>query len=311
MSGEQPTLLPTSRLAPWCLSLPHLQDANQLSKLLNVRGISAAPYHAGRDHRERSAVEQDFAAGRLRVVAATVAFGMGIDIAAVGGVIHATMPRSLEEYVQQVGRAGRDGRVAHCYAFLDDSDFVKLRSLAFSGVLDLDSIRGFLQAVFAPTDQWGGAPRSSSSSRKRAEGRAAGERQPKLPRSSAAGGGKAHGNDSKKKMEQQQSEAANHAAAPGAQECPAQQGPAERRFGVLPSAKLSGDLDMREESMEAILSYLQADTGGYLRMLPSCALSVKVSFYAAKPEQLAEQYPVVQVSASVLLLWCAALLQQQ
>ena len=71
--------------------------------------------------------------------------------------------------------------------------------------------------------------------------------------------------------------------------------PAARRFGVLAVRKLAAELDMREDSMETVLSYLEADDCPCLRMLPTAALSVKVSFYAAGPEQLALQYPVVKV----------------
>ena len=83
-----------------CLPLP-------AAEMQHVAGLSlpCPPYPClgAAPTQERSAVEADFAAGRLRVVVATVAFGMGINLAAVRAVVHATMPRSLEEYVQQVG----------------------------------------------------------------------------------------------------------------------------------------------------------------------------------------------------------------
>ncbi len=77
-----------------------------------------------------------FLADRLRVVCASVAFGMGLDKSHLGAVIHTVMPHSLEEYVQQVGRAGRDGSEAKCWLYLDDADYVKLRSLGFSGAVE-------------------------------------------------------------------------------------------------------------------------------------------------------------------------------
>ncbi len=77
-------------------------------------GISAAPYHAGLEPSERTQTLEDFLAGRLQAVAATTAFGMGIDKADVRSVVHWTIPSSPEEYYQQAGRAGRDGAPAVC-----------------------------------------------------------------------------------------------------------------------------------------------------------------------------------------------------
>lgn len=78
----------------------------------------AKAYHAGMCHRERRQVQQAFMDGRLRVVVATVAFGMGLDRPDVRAVLHLGLPASLETYVQAVGRAGRDGQPAHCHLFL-------------------------------------------------------------------------------------------------------------------------------------------------------------------------------------------------
>lgn len=80
---------------------------------------------------------------------------MGINLHAVKGIVHATVPRSLEEYVQQVGRAGRDGSEGKCFAFLDDRDFVTLRSLAYSGVTEEASIRKLLNMIFEDNIQEG------------------------------------------------------------------------------------------------------------------------------------------------------------
>lgn len=165
-------------------------------------------------------------------------------------------------------------------ALLDDADFLRLRSLACSGVLDLQAVRAFLLAVFSPV---------AEGERRRGAKAAGGKgRVQKLARATKEAG------DASSDVCDAQNEAAqktDEASAEG------EDGVAvlRRRFGVLALKKLAAELDMREESMESVLSYLEAEVHPCLRMLPSAPLSVKVSFYAASSEQLAPQHPVVQV----------------
>lgn len=81
----------------------------------------AEAYHAGLSAAKRKSVQKQFMTGKLRVVVATVAFGMGLDKSDVKGIIHYTLPKSFESYVQEIGRAGRDGNTAHCHVFLDEN----------------------------------------------------------------------------------------------------------------------------------------------------------------------------------------------
>lgn len=195
-------------------------------------------------------------------------------------------------------------------ALLDDSDFVRLRSLAFSSVLDLAAVRGFLQAVFSPAAEGQAVPRRGKAAAK-AKGKAA---------KGKAGGGAGGQRGRKRKLAAEEEDAeeereveaegsddeeaeAETAAAAGEAGASQEQEPEAgveapappRRFGVLAVKKLAAELDMREDSMEAVLSYLEAAAAPCLRMLPTTALSVKVSFYAAAAEALAAQYPVVRV----------------
>eukprot|EP00775_Hariotina_reticulata_P004471 gene4471-4725_t len=89
-----------------------------------------------------------FQAGTIRVVVATVAFGMGIDKPDLEAVLHTALPHSLEEYVQQVGRAGRDGRSARCLLFLDDADYLRLRALSHANSAPRTNLETFLCKVF-------------------------------------------------------------------------------------------------------------------------------------------------------------------
>jgi ATP-dependent DNA helicase RecQ len=110
----------------YCISR---RETEQLAARLTAAGLLARPYHAGLDPEERHRTQEAFAAERVDVVVATVAFGMGIDRSNVRLVLHASLPKSLEAYQQETGRAGRDGLAAECVLLYSAADVFSWEAL--------------------------------------------------------------------------------------------------------------------------------------------------------------------------------------
>lgn len=133
----------------YCLSR---KSTEQLAETLQNNGISCSAYHAGLSFDERSKVQEDYLFDKVQVICATVAFGMGIDKSNVRWIIHYNMPKNLEGYYQEIGRAGRDGLKAHALLFHSYSDVIQLRKFAEGAsnedvqIAKLDRMKQFTEA---------------------------------------------------------------------------------------------------------------------------------------------------------------------
>jgi ATP-dependent DNA helicase RecQ len=123
------------------------QATREISEWLVRQGITATAYHAGLSREERVDRQEDWLKDRVRVIVSTNAFGMGIDKAGVRTVIHADTPEAVENYYQEAGRAGRDGRKAYAILLADDTDATRLEGLPEARFPPIDRIRPVYQQL--------------------------------------------------------------------------------------------------------------------------------------------------------------------
>jgi len=139
------------------------QTAEDVAKAMTDRGINAMAYHAGMKNENRLEVQNQFMDSKLDVVVATIAFGMGIDKENVRAIIHYDLPKSIENYSQEIGRGGRDGLDTRCILLGNERDRFVLENFAYGDTPEAQGIATVLRAI--PTTKnslWKVSPRSLS-----------------------------------------------------------------------------------------------------------------------------------------------------
>ena len=147
---KRPILLERLRTdleAPTIIYVTRQETAEGLAAFLKREGLAARPYHAGLRDETRSACQEAFMSGEAPIITATIAFGMGIDKADIRRIIHYNLPKSLENYTQETGRAGRDGRPACCELLACRDDLLVLENFVFGDTPSPEAVRRVLEQI--------------------------------------------------------------------------------------------------------------------------------------------------------------------
>ncbi|KAF4342152.1 ATP-dependent DNA helicase Q-like 3 [Fusarium beomiforme] len=124
------------------------KQAEELAEHLTTKGFPASHFHAGMKFEEKRLVQDDFMSSKIQTVVATIAFGMGIDKSDIRNIVHWDIPSTVEEYCQQVGRAGRDGKQSYCMLYLCREDFWIKENFARGDLPSHNSLRNLLKEIF-------------------------------------------------------------------------------------------------------------------------------------------------------------------
>ncbi len=130
------------------------RTAEDVAARLQQVGLTAQAYHAGMKDEQRASVQDQFMSSDSSIVVATIAFGMGIDKSNIRSVFHYNLPKSLENYAQEIGRAGRDGEASICHSLVCADDLTVLENFIYGDTPDPGAVRGLVDDVFAQEENF-------------------------------------------------------------------------------------------------------------------------------------------------------------
>ncbi len=140
-------ILTTQPEGPAVVYVTLQKTAERVARMLTEHGITAEAYHAGMKNDQREIIQNRFMTGETDIVVATVAFGMGIDKKNIRKVIHYDLPKSIESYSQEIGRAGRDGQISFCHVLGNKNGIPVLENFVYGDTPDVENIRQVLNAI--------------------------------------------------------------------------------------------------------------------------------------------------------------------